>query len=110
MIEGDAKRVTILCGESDRAGHSTLYEAIVRLLHDQGCAGATVIKGLMGFGKTSRIHSANILDLSGDLPVCVLWIDTPEQVERVLPQVEELLGGGVVIVDDVHVRRYSEGV
>ncbi|MGV8082848.1 MAG: DUF190 domain-containing protein [Coriobacteriia bacterium] len=108
-IEGPGKRVTIYIGESDRWGHRTLYEAIVELLRKEGCAGATVIKGIEGFGKASRIHTANILRLSEDLPVIIIFVDTAERVNAVLPKVDAMISGGLMIVDDVHVYRYSDG-
>lgn len=108
MIEGDAKRVSIYMGESDRWHHQTLHTAIVEMLRREGCAGATVVKGIEGFGKNSRIHTANVLRLSEDLPVIVIFVDTAERVERVMPTIDDMLGGGLVIVEDVHVRRYSD--
>lgn len=107
-IEGDAKRVTIFIGESDRWHHQALYTAIVQMLRREGAAGATVLKGVEGFGKNSRIHTASILRLSEDLPVILTFIDTPERVEAVMPQIDEMIGGGLVTVEDVHVRKYSD--
>jgi len=106
-IEGPGKRVTIHLGESDRWNHKPLYEAIVELLHSEGCAGATVVKGVMGFGKNSRIHTSSILRLSEDLPVMVIFSDTAQRVEAVMPRIDEMLSGGLVIVEDVHIARYS---
>jgi PII-like signaling protein len=108
-IEGPGKRVTIYLGESDRFGHRVLYEAIVELLRAEGCAGATVVKGAMGFGKNSRIHTSSILRLSEDLPVMVIFADTAERVDSVMPRINEMLFGGLVIVEDVHIARYSDG-
>ena len=106
-IEGDAKRVTIFIGESDRWGHQSLYSAIVEMLRREGCAGATVTKGVEGFGKNSRLHTANILRLSEDLPVTVVFVDIAKRVEKVMPQIDEMVGGGLIIVEDVHVRKYA---
>jgi len=108
QIEGDAKRVTIYMGESDRWHHQTLHTAIVEMLRREGCAGATVVKGVEGFGKNSRIHTANVLRLSQDLPVVLTFVDTPERVDAVMPMIDEMVGGGLVVVEDVHVRRYSD--
>lgn len=108
LTEGEARRVTVFIGESDRFGHKPLAEAIVEMLRAEGCAGATVTRGTEGFGKNSRIHTANILRLSEDLPVVVTWVDTAERVERVLPKLDEMMTGGLVTVDDVHVHRYSD--
>jgi PII-like signaling protein len=108
-VEGPGKRVTVYIGESDRWHHRSLYEAIVEMLRREGCAGATVLKGVMGFGKGSRIHTANILRMSEDLPVVIDFVDTTERVERVMPMLDEMVGGGMIVVEDVHVFRYSEG-
>jgi hypothetical protein len=107
-IEGDAKRVTIYIGESDRWRHQPLHTAIVELLRREGAAGATVLKGVEGFGKNSRIHSASILRLSADLPVVLTWVDTPERVDALLPRIDEMLCAGLVVVEDVHVRTYCD--
>jgi PII-like signaling protein len=106
-IEGPGKRVTVYVGESDRWEHGTLYEAIVRMLRAEGCAGATVTRGIMGFGKDSRIHTSSILVLSEDLPVTIVFVDTPERVDAVMPRIDAMLSGGLVIVEDVHIHRYS---
>ena len=108
QIEGDAKRVTVFIGESDRWHHQALHTAIVELLRQEGCAGATVVKGIEGFGKNSRIHTASILRLSEDLPIVLTFVDTPERVEAIMPRIDEMMGGGLVVVEDVHVRRYSD--
>jgi uncharacterized protein len=108
QIEGNAKRVTIFIGESDRWEHKPLHTAIVELLRHEGCAGATVIKGVEGFGKNSRLHTASILRLSEDLPVVLTFVDTPERVDSIMPRIDEMMGGGLVVVEDVHVRRYSD--
>ena len=107
-IEGDAKRVTIFIGESDRWHHQPLHTAIVQMLRKEGAAGATVVKGIEGFGKNSRIHTASVLRLSEDLPVMLTFVDTPERVEQLMPAIDEMVGGGLVVVEDVHVRRYSD--
>lgn len=107
-IEGQAKRVTIFIGESDRWHHQPLHTAIVEVLRKDGFAGATVVKGVEGFGKNSRIHTASILRLSEDLPVILTFVDSPERVEGILPTIDEMVGGGMVIVEDVHVRKYSD--
>lgn len=108
MIDSEAKRVTVFIGESDRWHHQPLHTAIVELLRREGVAGATVVKGAEGFGKNSRIHTASILRLSEDLPVVLTFIDSAEKIDAVLPAVEEMIGGGLITVEDVHVRRYSD--
>ena len=81
---------------------------IVELLRHEGCAGATVVRGIEGFGKNSRLHTASILRLSEDLPVVLTFVDTPERVETIMPRVDEMMRGGLIVVEDVHVRRYSD--
>jgi len=107
-IESDAKRVTVFIGESDRWHHQPLHTALVEMLRREGCAGATVVKGVEGFGKDSRIHTASILRLSEDLPVVLTFVDSAERVEAVMPHVEEMVGAGLITIEDVHVRRYSD--
>ncbi|HSQ21517.1 MAG TPA: DUF190 domain-containing protein [Coriobacteriia bacterium] len=107
-IEGDAKRVTVYMGESDRWHHQPLHTALVEMLRREGAAGATVFKGVEGFGKNSRIHTASILRLSADLPIVLVWVDTPERVDALLPGIDEMLCGGLVVVEDVHVRTYCD--
>ncbi len=107
-IEGDAKRVTIFIGESDRWQHQPLHTAIVEMLREEGVAGATVLRGIEGFGKNSRIHTASILTLSEDLPVVVTFVDVAERIDAVMPRIDEMLRGGIVTVEDVHVLRYRD--
>ena len=97
------RRVQVFVGEADHVGHKPRYLAIVEHLRTHGAAGATVTRGIAGFGVHSRLHTASILDLSADLPTVVTWIDTPEEVERLLPHVLELAGSGIVTVEDVEV-------
>lgn len=105
-IEGQALRVQVFIGESDRWEHRPLADAIVETLRAEGCAGATVVRGTAGFGANSRIHTANILRLSEDLPLVVTFVDTPARVERVLPKLDEMIAGGLVTIDEVRVFRY----
>jgi CBS domain-containing protein len=101
-------RVEIYCGETDKVGRTPAYQAILEYLRSEGAAGATVTRGIAGFGRASLIHTAAILRLSLDLPVVVTWIDAPERVERLLPRVRELAGSGVITVEDVGVASYGE--
>src|SRR5204862_4992110 len=97
------RRVQVFVGEGDHLGHRPRYLAIVEHLRREGAAGATVTRGIAGFGVHSRLHTASILDLSADLPIVVTWIDRPDEVERLLPGVLELAGSGSVTVDEVAV-------
>jgi CBS domain-containing protein len=102
-----AKRMTIFTGESDQWHHQPLYMAVLEHLKKAGCAGATVTRGIAGFGAHSQIKTANILTLSVDLPVAITLIDAPETIERVLPEVAAMLSGGLIIVEDTEVYFHS---
>jgi PII-like signaling protein len=106
-LQGDAKRLTVYVGESDVWHHKPVYTEIVHRAHDAGLAGASVFRGIEAFGASSRIHTSRILSLSEDLPLAVVIVDTAERIEAFLPQLEELEIEGLVVVDDVHVVRYT---
>lgn len=101
-----AERLRIYIGESDKRGHRPLYEVIVEEARNRGMAGATVSRGLAGFGKNSRMHTAKILRLSEDLPLVIEIIDTPERVAGFLPELDALVNDGLVTVDTVRVILY----
>jgi PII-like signaling protein len=105
-IEGEAKCVTIYVGSSDTWGGQNLAIAIVERCRKMGMAGATVSRGIMGFGKHSVIHKAHLLGLSDDLPEKIEIVDRPEEIDRLLPVLDEMIGGGLIIVENVHVVRY----
>lgn len=107
MIEGDAKALAVYVGESDRWHGRPLYAAIVELARARGLAGATVTRGLMGFGANSRIHTANILRLSEDLPVVVQVVDRAERIEPFLAELDGMVDEGLIVTWDVHVHRYA---
>lgn len=86
----------IFLGESDRYNDMPLYRALVEFLHQQGVSGATVIKGAMGFGQNSKIHSDRFLRLSNDLPVIIEVIDTQDKFDTVLPQIKKMFQGGLI--------------
>jgi len=100
-------RVQVYLGETDQVGHVPRYQAILEYLRREGAAGATVVRGLAGFGANSRIHTAAILRLSLDLPLVVTWIDEPRRVERLLPGVQRLAGSGIVVLDEVEIASYG---
>jgi PII-like signaling protein len=106
-IEGQAKRVTIYVGSSDTWGGHNLAVAIVEKCRKLGMAGATVSRGVMGFGKHSVIHKAHLLGLSADLPEKIEIIDQAEQIELLLPALDPMIGGGLIVIEDVQVARYS---
>ncbi|MHB8460272.1 MAG: DUF190 domain-containing protein [Candidatus Limnocylindrales bacterium] len=100
-------RVQVFVGEADQAGRIPRYEAILEYLRREGAAGATVVRGVAGFGVNSKIHTAAILRLSMDLPMILTWVDAPGRVERLLPGLVELAGSGVVTVEEVGVAAYG---
>jgi CBS domain-containing protein len=109
-MNGQGKRVVIYIGETDQWHHQSLYLAILELLRREGCAGATVTRGIAGFGANSRIKTTSLLELSTDLPVIVTWIDRPDRVERVLPQLAEMVPAGLLTVEDIYVYHYSSSL
>ncbi|HEY6796063.1 MAG TPA: DUF190 domain-containing protein [Kineosporiaceae bacterium] len=104
-LTGTALRMTIFIGETDQSHHRPLYSEIVHRAHARGLAGATVLRGYEGFGASSRIHTTRILSLTEDLPVVVLIVDRPDKIRAFLPEVEELVSEGLVVLDEVEVVR-----
>ena len=98
-IVGNATRVTIYIGESDRWQRKPLYSAILELLRREGCAGATVTRAIAGFGAHSRIHSAAIVRLSEDLPLIIQWVDHPRRVDRVMSSLVQMVAEGLITVE-----------
>ncbi len=109
QIPEDAVLLRIFIGESDRHRHQPLYEAIVLKAREMQMAGATVLRGPMGFGKSSHLHTAKILRLSMDLPMVIEIVDTEEKVKSLFPFLEEAMGGGLVTMEKIRVIRYSHG-
>ncbi len=105
-IEGEGKRVSVYVGSADTWGGRNLAVAIVEQCRKLGLAGATVTRGIMGFGKQSVIHKAHLLGLSDDLPEKIEVVDKSEEIDRLLPILDQMLGGGLIVVEDVHVVRY----
>ena len=103
MELGEATKLTVYIGDSFRYGRKKLYCAIVEMLHDTGIAGATVLHGIEGYGADKQIHTARILDLSGDLPVVVIAIDRTEKIEAVLPRLDAMIEKGLVTTERVHI-------
>jgi uncharacterized protein len=107
QVEEKAALLRIFIGENDRFGQHPLYEAIVLKAREQGLAGATVLRGPMGFGHSSRLHTAKILRLSEDLPVIVEIIDSEQNITAFLPLLEEMVKGGLVSIEEVRILRYG---
>src|SRR5437773_10571500 len=102
----DAMLLRISIGESDRWEHKPLYEAIVLKARELHLAGATVLRGPMGFGKSSRLHTAKILRLSMDLPLVIEIVDSEEKINAFLPTLDKMMGGGLVTMEKVNVIDY----
>lgn len=107
---GTAQRLTIFINESDQYHHKPLYAEIVLRAHRRGLAGATVLRGLEGFGASRHIHTTRILSLSEDLPLAVLIVDTAARIQAFLTELDELIVDGLVVIDDVEVVRYGGDV
>ena len=103
----DALLLRIFIGESDRHRHRPLYEAIVLKAREMNLAGATVLRGPMGYGASSRIHTAKIIQLSMDLPLIVEIVDTEEKINGFLPVLDEMMNGGLVTLEKARVIHYA---
>lgn len=106
-VPEQAQRLTVYIGEADRWHGQPLYEAIVLKARELHMAGATVLRGPMGFGADSRIHTAKILRLSEDLPIVIDIIDSAEKIAALIPHLEQMVKGGLVTLEDVKVLIYS---
>ncbi len=102
----EAMLLRIFIGESDRWKHQPLYEAIVLKARELHLAGATVLRGPMGFGKSSRLHTAKILRLSMDLPLVIEIVDSEEKIQAFLPLLDEMMSGGLITLEKVKVIQY----
>jgi uncharacterized protein len=109
MLPEGSLLLRILIGESDRCGHQPLYEAIVMKARSAGLAGATVTRGAMGFGASSHLHTAKILRLSDDLPLTIEIVDAEDKINAFLPQLKEIVSGGLVTLEKVRVIHYGSG-
>ena len=109
-LPDEGKLLRIFIGESDRHDNMPLFEWIVRKAREEGIAGATVLRGLEGYGAHSRLHTAKILRLSSDLPVIIEIVDTEEKIEAFLPLIDCAIGEGLATVEKVQVRFYRGGV
>jgi PII-like signaling protein len=109
QIPQDSVLLRIFIGESDLWQHRPLYEAIVLKARELHLAGATVLRGPMGFGRSSRLHTSKILRLSMDLPLLIEIVDSEEKINSFLPVLDEMIGGGLVTLEKVKVVHYRSG-
>lgn len=105
-LEKDGTLLRIFVGESDRHGGVPLYEAIVLKAREAGLAGATVLRGLMGYGASSVIHTAKVLRLSEDLPIVIEIVDHADRIEAILPDLDAMVGDGLITLEKVRVIAY----
>jgi len=106
-LVGENVLMRIFIGESDRYDHKPLYEALVELLRKEGFAGATVLRGICGFGAHSVFHTQKLLDLSADLPLIVEVVESQEKIDGIMPRIDEMMGGGMITLEKATVIRYS---
>ncbi len=106
-LTGEQVMVRIFFGESDKWDHKPLEVALLERLRREGFAGATVFRGVAGFGANSMIHTTHLLELSSDLPIVVEVVDTEEHVERMLPILDEMIRDGMLTIEKVRVLRYA---
>ncbi|WP_457625708.1 DUF190 domain-containing protein [Persephonella sp.] len=105
-IEGEAYLLRIFLGESDRVDGKLAYKKIIETLRENDIAGATVLRGIMGYGASSRIHSAGLLTLSADLPIVIEAVDKKEKIDKVIPKIEGFISRGLITLEKVHVIKY----
>ncbi len=108
VLDGEQVLIRIFIGDSDKHGHQPLERALLERLRKEGFAGATVIRGMAGFGASSVIHTANLVDLSADLPVLIEVVDDEEHIHKLLPILDEMVtGGALVTMEKVRVLKYA---
>lgn len=108
-LPAEAQLLRIFIGESDKFHGRPLYEALVQLARERGMAGATVLRGVMGFGAHSRMHTAKLLRLSEDLPIIVEIVDGPERIESFAKEIDGMIGEGLVTLEKIRVMAYRHG-
>jgi len=105
-LVGRALRLTVIVGEDDTWHHRAVHTEIVIRAREAGLAGATVVRGLEGFGRRSIMHTSRLVSLSSDLPVVITIVDEPAKIRTFVPHVEEIVKGGLVTIDEVEVLHY----
>lgn len=106
-LQGQQVLMRIFIGEQNKFEHQPLYQTIVEMLREEKMAGATVTRGISGFGAKSRLHSAHILALSQDLPMVIECVDSQDNIDRILPKLDEMMDDGLVTLEKVDVIRYT---
>jgi|SRR5215813_14212194 len=106
-LDGEQVLMRIFIGESDKWERRPLYMALVELFRAKGLAGATVLRGVAGFGPSSIVHTAGVLKLSADLPLIIEVVDSQEHLEAILPEVDRMMSGGLITMEKVRVLRYA---
>ncbi len=110
VLDGEQLLVRIFIGDSDKWHHQPLHAALLERLRREGFAGATVLRGIAGFGAASVIHTASLVDLSGDLPVLIEVVDDQPHIDKLIPILDEMIGGGALVtIEKVRVLRYAAG-
>jgi PII-like signaling protein len=106
-LVGEKVRMRIWIGEGDKHGDELLYEALVKLFREEGFAGDTVIRGIAGYGARNIYRSGKTPEMSRDLPIIVIAVDTQEKIDRVMPRIDEMMSGGMITHETVTVLRYA---
>lgn len=109
MLPREGLLVRMFIGEQDMADGIPLYEAVVLRARKKGIAGATVLRGIMGYGASSRIHTTKILRLSEDMPMIIELVDSEEKINNFLPELEDLVQGGLITLERIRIQTYSTG-
>jgi len=107
-LEGEQVLMRIFIGESDQWEHRPLHAVLIELFRRSGLAGATVLKGVAGFGAGSVVHTASLLRLSADLPLVIEVVDSQERLDKVLPQIDLMMSGGLITMEKVRVIKYEQ--
>lgn len=106
-LVGEKMLMRIFIGESNTYGHRPLYEVLTELFRKEGFAGATVLRGVCGFGAHRIFHTQKLLDLSADLPMVIEVVDAQEKIDAIMPRIDEMMAGGMITLEKVTVVRYS---
>lgn len=107
VLDGEQVLMRIFVGEADKHGKEPLYQALVQLFRREKLAGATVLRGILGFGAKSHLHAAHLLRLSQDLPMVIEVVDSQDNIDRVMPEIDRIVGEGLITLEKVRVLRYA---